>query len=156
MTYTGDETKKGAISKLYKVLHYECNSNNKDVKEKWELEANIIICDEDWEETFKLGHSITNSPTWREFDSKVKKRYFNTPSITSKYSNTSNLCWRGCGRVGDFPHIFWDCPNIQGFWKDVQKQIKRVLGITFTLDPALYILGILPSEITLYTGYTAL
>lgn len=45
MAYTEGETKKGAISKLYKVLQQESNDKNLDVKEKWELEANIIITD---------------------------------------------------------------------------------------------------------------
>lgn len=41
MAYTEGETKKGVISKLYKVLQQESKNNNLDVKEKWELEANI-------------------------------------------------------------------------------------------------------------------
>lgn len=34
------------------------------------------------------------------------------------------------------------------FWKNVQKEIKQVLGINFTLDPSLFILGILPDNMT--------
>ena len=105
---------------MYKVLQQESN-NNVDVKEKWELEANIIITDEQWEETFKAGHKVTSSPTWRAFHWKIKIRYFITPSITSRYSNTSQMCWRGCGLVGDFTHIFWDCPKILDFWTNIQK-----------------------------------
>lgn len=30
------------------------------------------IPEKQWEETFKEGHRITNSPTWREFEWKVK------------------------------------------------------------------------------------
>lgn len=47
-----------------------------------------------WEETFKAGHRVTNSPTWREFDWKIKMRYFITPCITSRYSN-NNRCVGG-------------------------------------------------------------
>ena len=100
MAYTEGETKKGVISKLYKVLQQESNNNNLDVKEKGEVEANIIITDEQWEETFKAGHRVTNSPTWREFDWKIKMRYVITPCITSRYSDSSEMCWRGCGLVG--------------------------------------------------------
>lgn len=106
--------KKGVISKLYKALQHDSNGNNLDIKQKWELEANIIISEEEWEETFKEGHKITNSPTWREFDLKVKMRYFYTPFITSKYSNTTDLCWRECGAVGDSTHIL-GLPKIKGF-----------------------------------------
>ena len=30
--------------------------NNSDIKEKWELEANIIISEETWEEALRAGH----------------------------------------------------------------------------------------------------
>lgn len=147
-SFSEDKSKKGVILKIYKALQHKSEGNNLDVKEKWELEANIIITEEEWEETFKEGHRLTNSPTWREFDWKVKMRYFYTPFITSKYSHTTDLCWRECGTVGDTTHIFWDCPKIQDFWKNIQKEIKLILGIEFPLEPALYILGIIPDNMT--------
>lgn len=107
MSFTEEESKKGLISKTYKALQYESNDNNMDVKERWELEANVIITNDDWEETFKSGHTLTNSPTWREFEWKVKMRYFNIPFVTAKYSKTSDLCWRNCGMVGDFTHTVY-------------------------------------------------
>lgn len=58
MSFTEEKTKKGVISKIYKALQHESNDNNMDVKEKWELETNIIIGDEKWEETFKAGHKL--------------------------------------------------------------------------------------------------
>ena len=133
IAYTEGETKKGVILKLCKILQQQSNNNNLDVKEKWELEANIIITDEQWEETFKAGHKVTNSPTWREFDWKIKMKYFITRSITSRYSNPSKMCWRGCGLVGDFTHRFGDCRKILDFWNNIQKEIKHVMGIDFTL-----------------------
>lgn len=147
MSFT-EETKKGVISKMYEAIQHESNDNSMDVKERWELETNIIITDEQWEETFKAGHKLTNSPSWWEFDWKVKMRFFNTPSVTSKYSNTSDLCWRGCGSVGDFTHIFWDCPKLLDCWKNVQKETKQISGMNVALDPELYILGILPDNMT--------
>lgn len=71
-------------------------------------------------------------------------RYFNTPAVITKYSNTSELCWRGCGLVGDYTHIFWDCPKIVEFWKSVQKEISQILGVSLTWDPSICILGLIP------------
>lgn len=140
MSYSEGESKKGLISKLFKAIQGESSVNKMAVKEKWELKANIIIRDIDWEETFQSGHKSTNSPAWKEFEWKVKMRYFNTPS---KYSNTSDLCWRNCGKVGDFTHIFWDCPKILDFWKSIQTELRGVLGINLQLDPSTYILNTL-------------
>lgn len=87
----------------------------------WELEANVIITNE----------------------CKVKMLYFNTPSVTAKYSKTSDLCWRNCGWwVTSL--IFWDCPKIIDFC--VKTEIKRILGIDLRLDSNLYKLGIIPED----------
>lgn len=94
------QTKKGLILKIYELLQHEGNDYNMDVKEKWELQTNITISDEDLEETFKAGDKLVEG-VWL----KGKMRYFNTPSVTSKYKNTSELCWRGCGLIGDFTHF---------------------------------------------------
>ena len=92
------------------------------------MQTNIIISDEDWEETFKAGHKLTKSQLWREFDWKVRMMCFNTPSVTSNYSNTSEMCWRICGLIGDFTHIFWDCPKLLNSWRNIWGKIWQIFG----------------------------
>ena len=104
---------------------------------------NIIITDEIWERTCLLGHKLTSSPSWREFDWKIKIRVFRTPLVLARYSDTSNLCWRQCGKVGDHTHIFWDCPKLYQCWRDIQVEIKLSLGV----KPACFILGDTPAVI---------
>lgn len=43
-----------------------------DFKERWELEADVITVDDDWKDTFRCGPILAHSPTWREFDWKLK------------------------------------------------------------------------------------
>ena len=124
---------------MRKALQHESLENHMDVKEKLKLEKNIIKMDEKWNETLKAGHKLTNSPTWKEFDRKVKMLHFNTPSTIAKHGNTSELCWEGCGQVAELMYIFWDCPKLQDFWKKVQKETNQTMGIK--LDPTLFILG---------------
>jgi len=135
------------ISHIYKILQEEFKGNNLDIKEKWELEMNTIITDEQWETSFSQGHRVTSSPNWKEFGWKIKMRYFRTPFITSKWSNNSDSCWRGCGLVGDHTHIFWDCPRILEYWQNIQKEIKKCLCIDLPLEPSYFVLGILPADL---------
>uniref|UniRef100_A0A3Q3VQV8 Uncharacterized protein n=1 Tax=Mola mola TaxID=94237 RepID=A0A3Q3VQV8_MOLML len=44
--------------------------------------------------------------------------------------------------------LFWDCPKLQNFWKNIQKEIKQIMGINLPLEPAIYILGIMPDSMT--------
>lgn len=74
-------------------------------------------------------------------------RYFRTPFITSKWSNTSDHCWRDCGLVGDHTHIFWDCPKISEYWENVQKEIKKCLCKDLPLEPLHFVLGVLPADL---------
>lgn len=89
---------------------------------------------------------LTNSPSWREFDWKVKMQNFITPCISAKHSNTTEMCWRDCGLVGELMQIYWECAKIQDFWTNVQKEIKQVLDIDSAFDPARCILGIFPDK----------
>src|SRR4029434_304258 len=50
--------------------------------------------------------------------------------------------WRGCGKVGDHTHIFWDCPK-----KKIQREIKACFFIDIPLEPSHFILGILPDNL---------
>uniref|UniRef100_A0A8C5H005 Reverse transcriptase n=1 Tax=Gouania willdenowi TaxID=441366 RepID=A0A8C5H005_GOUWI len=112
------------ISHAYKLLQ-ENTENTQDIKRKWELEMNIIIKDDDWERTLREGHKITNSPSLKEFEWKTKIRFFRSPFVTSKFGGTSDRCWRGCVLVGDYTHVFWDCPKLTNYWKDIQGEIEN-------------------------------
>lgn len=91
------------------------------------MELNTIIEDDVWEELWKGCHKGINSQLWKEFDWKVKIRYFNTPHMISTFVKETlvALCWRKCGKIGDHTHIFWDCPKIQEFWKCVNMRNQQ-------------------------------
>lgn len=137
------------LSNIYKRLATSTLQNTEYIKEKWELEMNVIIEDSTWEDIWAGCHKGINSQLWKEFDWKVKIRFFNTPLVISSYVKNSNLalCWRKCGNIGDTTHIFWDCPVLQGFWGDIKKEIDTILDIDVTLEPMLFLLGAIPKDI---------
>lgn len=141
----GTVTKK-FISYLYKALQEDLGENNLDIKEKWELEMNTVISDKQWETSFEQGHKVTNSLSWREYGWKLRMRYFRTPLVSSKWGNVSPVCWRGCGSLGDHTHIFWDCPKVLEYWKNIQREIKQCLFIDLPMEPIHFLLGIVPED----------
>lgn len=72
---TKPEKNKRLISKFYEALQSEPD-DNLEIKQKWEIERNLSILDENWEETFKEGHKMFSSVYWKEFEWKLKTRYF--------------------------------------------------------------------------------
>ena len=100
------------VSHIYRNLLLDTSDNTFYIKNKWELELNIIIEDGEWE-TMCIGcHKGINSNMWKEFDWKMKTRFFKMPSVVSKFADNpaAIYCCRRCGMVGDHSHIFWDCP----------------------------------------------
>lgn len=131
------------VSHINKRLINDTAQNTGNIDKKWELELKTIIEDNIWEELCTNCHKGINSQLWKEFEWKLKIRYFNTPLIISSYVKEPSveLCWRKCGKIGDHSHIFWDCPVIEGFWKSVKEEIGKILQVNVPLDPLLFLLG---------------
>lgn len=141
-----EENSKKMVSNIYKHLRTHFSENSLDIKKKWELEINVTE-DDEWKLVCEQGHRVTHSPVWKEFNWKLKMRYFKIPSVTSKYDkNNKNLCWMKCKQIGDHIHIFWDCPILIPFWQGIQAEIQDILKIKLPLNPLHYILGLTPGE----------
>lgn len=139
---------KHQVSYIYKSLLTDTSDNTLHIKSEWELELNAIIEDEAWEKTCLASHKGIGSQMWKEFDWKVKLRFFRTPLKVSRFSNTApNTCWRNCGMVGDHAHIFWDCPAIQTFWKNIKEDLDTVFRVDIPLDPLIFMLEIIPENL---------
>ena len=134
------------VSHIYRNLLLDPSDNTFYIKNMWELELNIIIEEGEWE-TMCIGcHKGINSNMWKDFDWKMKIRFFKTPSVLSKFAdNTAAIyCWRRCGMVGDHSHIFWDCPMMLPFWKGIKSEIDKVLGINILFTPSQFLLDLTP------------
>lgn len=136
------------VSYLYKRLSSSNCENTYNIKEKWELETNNIIEDEVWDKLCSKSHKGINGQQWKEFDWKLKIRYFHTPSVISNYVKdpSATLCWRQCGKIGDHTHIFWDCPVILDYWKKINEEIEIILKREVPSNTLFYLLGIIPAN----------
>lgn len=73
----------------------------------------------------------TSSGMWREFCWRNLIRYFVTPKLKSIQSCEKGigLCWRNCGeQLADHFHVFWSCPAIQSYWREVIQVIHFIFG----------------------------
>lgn len=92
------------------------------------MEAAIVISEEHWGEIWTFQWSPTSSLFWREHCWKNVVRYFKTP-VQGKYANMPT-CWRQCGsEESNHYQIFWACPKLNTYWKEVHKTLNSVFGI---------------------------
>ena len=134
------------VSHLYKRFPSDIFQNTYDIKETWELESNTVIDDEMWDKLCNTSHKGINSQQWRELDWKLKTRFFYTPLVISNFAKDSStaLCWRNCGKIGDHTHIFWDCPNIIAYWKNIKDEIEKIVKREVPSNCLSYLLGVIP------------
>ncbi len=105
------------------------------------MKVNIILVKSDFIQFLLQCKSVVNNG--------LLTRFFITPYQKSKSSGTRQLCWRGCGSdVADHAHIFWSCPQVQPFWKDVKKLTSEILGLHMDFSFNTLFLGHVPQGIS--------
>lgn len=73
-------------------------------------------------------------------------RFFKTP-LQEKHYTKSSLCWRQCGgHEGNHCHVFWSCPQITNFWRELHKILETVFHVNITFQIACLYLGVLMVE----------
>ena len=139
---------KRPISSLYRGLCDMLQDNTLHVKDKWEKELEVEIDDDVWDTICSEIHKVTNANLWREFQWKVVIRYFKTPHILSKMdANRPDTCWRGCGdQIANHAHVFWSCPILDSFWRDVFNSLDSIFEEQIPRDPLVAILGAIPEK----------
>jgi len=126
---------KKQMSLMYKKLLIDMSDNTQHIKQQWELELNVSLDDDVWDDICSGCHKGVGSQIWREFDWKTKIRFFRTPLKSFLTKSTMNdKCWRNCGLVGDQAHIFWECPIIHNFWKDIKDILENLLKVNISFD----------------------
>lgn len=139
---------KGLISKLYHAVTSLKKDSTEYVKQRWEKELDIVITKDIWMNAWKTQSTTTNSLGWRDFCWKNLIRFFITPKQKGKQTDTQLRCWRECGEnMVDHAHIFWLCPPIQTYWREVTEVIDKVLGFSVDVTFLHLYLGNFPEEL---------
>ena len=59
--------------------------------------------------------------------------------------------------VGDHSHIFWDCPKLLPFWKEIKSEIDTVLEINLLFGASQFLFELTPDDTynksTCYTDF---
>lgn len=91
---------------------------------------------------------IFHSPLWSQpgtnwFNTILYTEFTTHPTGCTRCSPTySPACWRCSYQPRDFFHIFWACPAIVHYWKEVLQVITRVTKISVPYDPKHCLLGL--------------
>lgn len=104
------------------------------------------ITNQQWENMCETVFSTTCSMYWREFSWKNLVRYFITPKMKPFLEKSQQRCWRGCkDNDANHFHIFWSCPKIHVFWKNIYVYLQQLFGKQISLSCLVLYLGDIPA-----------
>lgn len=131
------------ISLLYDLINDKSAFTKINPKIKWERDIGKNFTNSQWLSAIKCNRQFSRCSNYEELAAKFLARWHFTPYIVAKFSkDNSNLCWRGCGQVGNLVHMVWACPHLRSFWKEVFKLIAKVTGVITQLSTEKAILSI--------------
>lgn len=109
--------------------------------QKWERELDTYLSWEDWEQIFTHIHKGSLNVSTQENGLKIYSRWYRTPDRIHKFHpSIPPLCWRCESAQGILLHIWWGCPRIWPFWKEVHRLISHITTYTPDFTPAQYLL----------------
>lgn len=113
---------------MYRKLMEDMSNDTLHIKQQWEMELNIIIDKDLWEDICSKCHRGIGSQYWKEFDWKVKIRFFRTPLKTfMSKSSPKDRCWRNCGILIYFGTV----QKYRYFGKTLKKNWKKFWEETY-------------------------
>lgn len=134
---------KGCISFLYELIQSLSPHNTPRHRTFWDALLDTIPNGKQWECLHGDIRKFNRSMHLREAHYKTLYDWYLYPQKLHRiFPTTSDRCWRGCGHLGNFRHIWWDCPQIQPFWKEILSHIKLILGYPIPRTLAHTLLGI--------------
>lgn len=130
------------VSKLYKMLcptFFDCC---KSILDQWERDQGLSLTTDQWGAILKRSNNVSKCVTYKIIQFKILHRLHITPDKLRKMnSNTSNLCWHGCGKSGTLIHLLWSCPEVKTFRAFVEEFICKLFKINTKLSPLVCLLG---------------
>ncbi|CAH2276107.1 Hypothetical predicted protein, partial [Pelobates cultripes] len=134
------------LSLCYRTLSDIHGHSKLTYMKQWETSLGITPTLMEWEQAITYTKKSSKCVILWEAYFKMLMRWYLVPSRIHKiYPNSPSICWRCNSSLGSIEHIFWHCPNLQNFWKDVQTTIRAICKITFPLSPEIYLLHIIPN-----------
>lgn len=104
---------------------------------QWETDMSTDLSAEEWGYVFSHIHKGSMNVSIQENGYKTCSRWYRTPVKLHKYyPEISPLCWRCNADPGSLLHIWWDCPLIQHFWREIHRLTTNITS--YPLDSRLH------------------
>lgn len=141
-----DPQQRRCISVLYNILDKAVSKSISSTKRGWEEELQLSLSEQQWNVALKLIHSSSICARHALIQCKVfYKIHYTNAKLSKIYPTVSDNCTR-CGQSpANHVHMFWACPKLSAFWRDVFNTLTQAYGQTIVPNALSAIFGIPPN-----------
>lgn len=141
----GDGPIRKSLSYSYNILLNHTSQNDPSYLKKWERDLNVTFTEDQKNRILFFAHKSSLCSKYQEITYKILTRWYRTPSVlASIFPDHSPLCWRCNTQTGTLLHIFWECPVLTPFWRQVLEIIYKLTYVSLQDNPAAIFLNLTP------------
>ncbi|CAH2284935.1 Hypothetical predicted protein [Pelobates cultripes] len=146
--YMGTKLPLKTISSIYAALPTKQALKEHNFIKAWEKEIHKTFTEPEWERMILTPKTFSLSSKHIELVKKLLYRWYLMPVRLHNYNPAiSTHCWRFKTSIGTMAHIWWTCPLLEQYWKDIAKLIKDSTGNALPHRLELYVLFDIPGSI---------
>lgn len=136
------------LSKVYRYLISKNKEQEVTYIKRWEEELGITIPKAKWEKAITLTHKLSISYRHQERNFKILARWYRCPVDMHRINvENEDICWRCRGARGTMSHIWYYCPRVQNFWREIFRVYMAVTRINIPPDIFISVLSMIPGTV---------
>lgn len=139
------------VSLVHNTFFQQPTVNNCCFRKAWERDLNLQFSDSEWGKILTLTHKGSTNVSTQENNFKIVSRWYRTPSVIHKfYPSLPDTCWRCHKGSGSLIHIWWACPSLQPFWRQVHKLTNQISSSNLEFLPTQLLLHFSSLPVSVY------
>lgn len=144
---------KGTITSLLGLISKLDNSSISGILNAWEQDLQMTIVMRDWARILKTIHSSSMCARHSLLQFKVVHRaHLSKSKLAKMYPQINSTCDRCKTEEATLIHMFWLCPNLEGFWKAIFEALSIIFTVRINPDPLVSLFGVVPEGTQLPFG----
>ena len=126
------QSNKGAS--IFNSMLKKENKNDHSVKQKWQMDLNVIVDDNMWKNIFNSCFKSVSNNILIWFQLKLIYRILGTKSYLHKVQLSDTDTCAMCGEKETIIHMFVECTYVKIIWSVIEKYIKQQININVTFS----------------------
>lgn len=109
----------------------------------WKADFGDLSPDLEWSRVWEGINMSSRNPDHQQIHYNFIHRLYLTPKRLHKMKMITDPFCKLCplNVIGTFKHMFWECPPVMAFWRQVARSLSVLLGILVPCSPGILILN---------------